>query len=114
MEPGRRSSQPGGQGPRRIRDLAGRGGDGIDVTTGRSRGGKGRIARRLEGRGKRTASKHSAKQAKQDGEDKEPAKQRHEKPNQIERIPRRPAPVREAFLIQGRLADLGRAGSHWA
>src|SRR3989442_12728802 len=114
METGRRSPQPGGQGPRGIRDLAGRGGNGIDVTTGRSRAGEGRIARRSEVRGKGAASKHSAKEAKQDGENKEPAKQRHEKPNQIERIPRRLAPVREAFLIQGRLADLGRAGSHWA
>jgi len=59
---------------------------------------------------RRAGSNQSAKQAKQDGENEEPTKQRHEKTNQTERIRGRIVPAREAFSVQGRFADFGRRG----
>src|SRR5206468_13100670 len=82
----RRGPQPGEQSASGFRDLAERSGDDTNDTTGRPRPGEGRIARRSEMRRWRAGSNQSAKQAKQHGENKEPAKQRHEKPDQIERI----------------------------
>ncbi len=57
-------------------------------------------------RGRAADSKESAKQAKQDGENKEAAKERHESQIGIERLRRRLVPVREAFPVQGRFPDL--------